>query len=184
MEPASAFIGILADSDCLNTTTKDSSRRHKRNVGFRSVRTKRKPGRESKAHQHIDMSITLESTQNLQEMPITAVSVIKNRTGGWFQQDGLRDLIGESFKAQRHNMYFHCYMGFCFVKVHQRPHYVTIHNTESHEERKKSRIPVMVTKKKNDKCFLFVCFFLICLKIQVCQIQSRFLCSNVRIGLT
>lgn len=83
------------------------------------------------------MSITPESTRDLVKKPITAVSVIKNRTGGWLQQDGLRDLIGESFKAQRHNMYFHHYMVFALLNVcycHQRPHYVTIRNPEPHEE--------------------------------------------------
>lgn len=129
------------------------------------------------------MSILLESNEDLEKKPITVVSVRKKRTGGWLQQDGLRDLIGESFKAQRHNMYFYHYMIFALLNVcfcHQRPHYVTIHNTEPHEgsfwEGKKTRIPEMVTKtndhlkKKNLNVFVFLY-----LKIEVCQIQSHFL---------
>lgn len=99
--------------------------------------------------------------------PITVVSVRKKRTGGWLQQDGLRDLIGESFKAQRRNMYFYHYMIFALLNVcfcHQRPHYVTIHNTEPHEgnfwEGKKNKDTRDGNKnewsfEKKIKCFRF-----------------------------
>lgn len=123
------------------------------------------------------MRITPESTQDLEEKPITVVSVIKNRTGGWLQQYGLRDLIGESFKAQRHNMYFHHYMVFALLNIcyfHQRPHNVTIHNLEPHKASFRGGKKTMMVTKMNDRLKKQFSFFL-CLKIEICQIQLRFL---------
>lgn len=118
----------------------------KERIGFRSVWRKRKPGKES--------VITPESTQDLVEKPITVFSVIKNRTGGWLQQDSLRDLIGESFKAQRHKMYFCHYMVFALFYVcycHQRPHNVTTRNPEPYEGSFRGGKKTMMVTKMNDR---------------------------------
>ncbi len=107
------------------------------------------------------MSITPESTPDLAKKAHYCCQCYKEqRTGGWLQQeDSLRDMIGESFKAQRQNVYFHHYMLFALLNVcycHQRPHYVTIRNPESHKGRGKKTVTVSkMNDRLNKKKFLF-----------------------------